>query len=359
MFKVCIISCGMIANSAHIPAYRQFSQDYDITAVSDINEAAARDTAKRHGIPNYYTDAEEMLSKEKPDIVSVCVPNCFHKEYTLMALNHGANVLCEKPLAFNLADGVEMFETAKRNGKLLTACQSMRFTPDRLAAKKYIDDGNMDEIYYGELARVRRRGIPTWGAFHINKISRGGAFVDIGVHMLDALVWLMGNPKIKSVVGKTMQNHKWEIGSLKSSGALTGEVHNQRKFDPEEMDVEDFACGTMNFENGAEVNFKVAWASNMPESSDIRLVSKKSGIDLPSGKIYFGEDGEKLLETKECPYDTPFFGHMYIADNLRKVLKGEEEPIIKPEETLNVSAILELFYKSAKLGREVYANEEF
>ena len=343
----------MITNSAHIPAYRQFPRDFEIAAVSDINEAAARDTAKRHGIERYYTNAEEMLEREKPDVVSVCVPNCFHKEYTLMALSHGANVLCEKPLAFTYADACEMFDMAERSGKLLMACQSMRFTPDRLAAKRFIDEGGMDEIYYGEIARVRRRGIPTWGTFHINKISCGGAIVDIGVHMLDALIWLMGNPKIKSVSGITMQNHKSEIGSLKGSGALTGEVHNKRLFDPEEMDVEDFACGMLSFENSAKVSFKVAWASNMPEASDIRLVSRRAGIDLPSGKVYFGEDGEKNLKTEECPYDTPFFGHMYIADNLRKVLRGEAEPIITPEETKNVAAVLELFYRSASLGREV------
>lgn len=354
MFKVCIISCGMIANSAHIPAYRQFSDDFEIVAVSDINPAAAQDTAKRHGIDRFYTDASEMLEKEKPDVVSVCVPNCFHKEYTLMALNAGANVLCEKPLAFTAADADEMFAAAKRNGKLLMACQSMRFTPDRLAAKKFIDDGNMDKIYYGELARVRRRGIPTWGTFHIKKISCGGAFVDIGVHMLDALVWLMGNPTISSVHGVTMQNHKTEIGSLTQSGALTGEVHNQRKFDPNEMDVEDFSCGMLNFENGARVNFKVAWATNMPEASDIRLVSRKAGVDLPSGIIYSGEDKQDTLKIEKCPYDTPFFGHMYLADNLRKVLKGEAEPIVTEAETKNVAAILELFYKSAESGREEY-----
>lgn len=357
MFKVCIISCGMITNSAHIPAYRSFPQDFEITAVSDINGQAAEDTAKRHGIPRYYTDAEEMLKKEKPDVVSVCVPNCFHKEYTLMALNSGANVLCEKPLAFTRSDAEEMFDAAKRNNKLLMACQSMRFTPDRLAAKKFIQEGNLDEIYYGELSRVRRRGIPTWGTFHMKKISCGGALVDIGVHMIDALVWLMGNVEIKSVRGTAKQNHKYEIGSLEKSGALTGNVHNSRHFDPDEMDVEDFASGVMTFKNGAEISFKVAWAANMPESSDIRLVSKKAGIDLPSGKIYSGEDTEDVLKLEACPYDTPFPGHIYLADNLRRVLKGESKPIVTPEETINVASVLELFYKSAETGKEAYLDE--
>lgn len=345
MFKVCIISCGMITNSAHIPAYRQFPEDFDIVGVCDVNEQAAKSTAERHGIPNYYTNAEKMLSDLKPDLVSVCVPNCFHKEYTLMALNYGANVLCEKPLAFTYEDAVEMYDCAKTNGKFLMACQSMRFTPDRLAAKKFIDDGGMDKIYYGEFSRIRRRGIPTWGTFHIKNMSCGGAFIDIGVHMLDSLVWLMGNPKVKSVQGTIMQNHKDELGSLLASGALTGEVHNQRKFDPNEMDVEDFSCGSITFDNGAFVSFKVAWATNIPEASDIRLVSKKAGLDIPSCKIYTGESDITNLDAEPLLYDSPFAGHIYIADNLRKVLKGDAEPIITPEETINVSKILGMFYK--------------
>lgn len=357
MFKVCIISCGMIANSAHIPAYRQFQEDYEIAAVCDINEQVARDTAERNGIANYYTDAEKMLKEQKPDVVSVCVPNNFHKHYTMLALQYGANVLCEKPMAFSYADAKEMFDFAKKQGKVLMACQSMRFTPDRLAAKKFIEEGGLEEIYYGEMARIRRRGIPTWGAFHIKKVSGGGAFVDIGVHMVDALVWLMGNPEVTSVTATTMQNHKYELGSLKGSGALTGEVHSKRAFDPEEMDVEDFSCGIISFENGAKISFKVAWAANMPEASDIRLVGKKAGIDLPACKVYFDENGESVISTEGLLYDSPFAGHIYLADNLRKVLKGEAAPFVLPEETINVSAILELFYRSAELGREVFIEE--
>lgn len=356
MFKVCIISCGMITNSAHIPAYKNFSQDFEITAVCDINEKAAKETAKRHGIAKYYTDAREMLSKEKPDLVSVCVPNCFHKEYTIMALEAGANVLCEKPLAFTKADAEEMFAAAEKNGRVLMACQSMRFTPDRLAAYEYTKE-NPNEIYYGELARIRRRGIPTWGTFHMKKISCGGAFVDIGVHMLDALVWLMGNPKVKSVYAQTMQNHKYEIGSLKGSGALTGKVDNIREFNPEEMDVEDFSCGMITFENGAKISFKVAWAANMPESSDITLVGKNYGMMLPQCEILMGENECVNLKTQPCPYDTSFAGHMYIVKNMAGVLKGEETPIVLPEETINVSAILEMFYTSAQEGREINVKE--
>ncbi len=354
MFKVCIISCGMRANEAHIPAYRMFSDDFEIVGVSDINEDAAKKTAAKNGISKYYINAEQMLYELKPDVVSVCVPNCFHKEYTIMALNYGANVLCEKPIAFTYKDAVDMFAAAKRNNKFLMACQSMRYTPDRLAAKKYIYENHINDFYYGEISRVRTRGIPTWGTFHIKKINGGGAFADIGVHMLDALVWLIGNPEIKSVSGVIMQNHKDEIGTLIESGALSGNVDIKRKFNPEEMDVEDFSCGILNFENGIRVNFKVAWAANMPEESSINLIGKSAGIYLPEGEIYLGKNKENLI-IPQLEYDSAFPGHVYLIDNIRKVLKGADTPAVKPEETVNISKIIEMFYKSAEKGEEVFS----
>ncbi len=95
----------------------------------------------------------------------------------------------------------------------------------------------------------------------------------------------------------------------------------------------------------------------MPEENDIRLIGKKAGLYLPSGKIFFGESGEESLKTEKLLYDSPFAGHIYLADNMRKVLKGEALPFVLPEETINVSAIIELFYKSAEEGREVFMEE--
>ncbi len=354
MFKVCIISCGMISNSAHIPAYRYFPEDFEIAAVCDVNEVSAKDTASRHGISKYYTDAEEMLRAERPDVVSVCVPNFLHKKMTMLALSYNCNVMCEKPAALNYADAVEMYDYAKEKGRHLIACQSMRFTPDRLAAKRLIDSGKMGEIYYGEFSRIRRRGIPYWGGFHIKEVSGGGAFVDIGIHMIDAMLWLMGNPELKTASVTMGRHHAQEIGSAKGSGALTGETHSQKVFNPDEMDVEDFAGGSLVFKNGARVNFTVAWAANMPETSDIRLVGQNCGVYLPECKIYSGENCiEELVKEDKLYADKTFPGHYYLMDNLRKVLKGEEEPIVKPEETINGAKIIEAIYKSAETKREV------
>lgn len=358
MYKVAIISCGMIANCAHIPAYRHLPNDFEIVGVCDVNENAASETAKRHNIPNWYTDAEVMLRELRPDVVSVCVPNALHRKYAEMALLSGANVLLEKPAALTYEDAVAMFELAKKQGKLLMACQSLRFSPDRLAAKRRIEEGALGDIYYAEFSRIRRRGIPTWGSFHIKELSGGGAFVDIGVHMIDSLLWLMGNPKVTSVYGCTQRKMSDKTGSLKESGALKEVVYTSKSYDPTAMDVEDFASGAIELENNARINFKVSWASNLKNEASISLCGDKAGILLPDGVLLSGSDTEEKLDIRPNKFEgEEFFGHFYLVENLLGVLNGTEIPCITPEETINVSAVLDCFYKSAALGRSVNINE--
>ena len=81
--------------------------------------------------------------------------------------------------------------------------QSTRFTSVPFAAKKLIDEGRLGEIYFGETYWLRRRGIPTWGQFHMKEHSGAGPLYDLGVHNLDLLFWLMGNPAVKTATGVT------------------------------------------------------------------------------------------------------------------------------------------------------------
>lgn len=365
--KIALISGGMIANAAHIPAYRNMQDYAEIVAVCDIYEPAAQTTAQRWEIPNYYTDAQEMLEKEKPDLVSICTPNISHKELTMLALNHGANVLCEKPLAVSYRDAREMFELAQSKGLKLVACQSTRFIPEHLDAHELVRKGYLGDLYFGEISRVRRRGTPTWGSFHRKDINGGGAFCDIGVHQLDAALWIMGNPKMASVSGikSNILTRKGEnlTVSLKEAGAPLGHFGTAKGYSPEEFETEEFAAGTIRFANNAILNFKVAWALNLPNSSSISVVGDKAGLILPEFRLIstmdrFQADIMPRRFNEERPYASKAFsGHWYLVENYIRVLLGEEELLILPEETLNVTAVIDAFYRSADLRREVRMEE--
>ena len=202
--KIGVIGLGM--GAAHIKGYMKHP-DAEVVAIAAKRDA--RTDALASTFPTFrgklYEDGLEMLAKEKLDIVSVAVPNFLHKELTIAALESGANVLCEKPMALNASDAREMADTAKKAGKLLGINFSYRFRPQSRAMKALVDEGLLGEIYYGRSVWLRRRGIPGMEAgtsqsgqgkwFFDKKLSGGGPLIDLGVHRLDLAMWLMGCPK--------------------------------------------------------------------------------------------------------------------------------------------------------------------
>ena len=356
--KVGVISCGMIARSAHIPAYLRFSDYYEIVAVCDINLAAAQKTAEEFNIPNFYGDAEEMLKAHKLDVVSVCSGNMSHYPLVMTALKYKANVICEKPLAFKASHAKEMFAYAKQQGVTLTACQTLRFMPERLAAKRLVDSGEVGEIYSCEYARVRSRGIPNWGKFHIKKFNGGGSYMDMGSHSIDSALWLIGNPNPVSVTARMHIVHAEDIVDPVKAGAFTGDSQvSNAGFKPEDMDVESFSSGCVTFDNGTIMLFKATWAANLKDENSISVAGKGLGFNTGTKEIYKGSTVLPLeVEPNEFG-DHPFFGHFYIIRNFARYLNGEEELMVKPEETINTAAIMEAGYISASENRTVMISE--
>ena len=358
VMRVAVIGTGMIANAAHIPAWKALPKDVEVVCVADIRAEAARETAQRYSIANVYTYPQKMLDELAPDIVSVCTPNVYHKEWTIAALKAGANVLCEKPLATSYDDAVEMFEVAKAQSRMLYPSQSMRFMNQFSAAKELVTEGRLGEIYYAEVNSIRRRGIPKWGFFHMKKHNAGGPVCDLGVHTIDAVLWIMGNPKVKAVSGMTYAKlgHLDEglVTSLAESGAPVG-VFTPRQYDYHEFDVEDFASGYIRLENSITLAMKTSWAVNMPDSFGLTVTGTEGGIQLPPLKLFTNQGRYQVeVEPKVLPdLNVPFSGHFGLTENLVKVLRGEAERVVKPEETLNVIRAIELLYRSSAEGREI------
>ena len=202
------------------------------------------------------------------------------------------------------------------------------------------------------------------------KENVGGAFCDLGVHMCDYLMYLSGNPKMVAVSGnavtKIVSKEKNIEFSNAESGAPTG-LFTPRKFDMREFDVEEFANGYIRLDNGMTVTFKISWALNLPNSNTVSICGDKGGLTI-------GDDGLKLMTTQGAyqtdviprvfpdPYSeySDFTGHIHEMDYILKVLNGEmtiEEYPIRKDEVMNVVSMIEAFYKSARLGREVTFQE--
>ncbi len=358
--RAAIIGAGMIANAGHIPAWKALSEDVDLVGIADQDQGRARGTAERHGIPHAFGDWREMLSRLEPDVVSVTTPNAYHKEPAIEALKAGAHVLCEKPIATRYGDAVLMYDTARMVGRVLMVGQSVRFSNETMAAREIAASGQLGEIYYAEASSMRRRGIPTWGVFHIKEHSGGGPIYDIGVHMLDRLLWIMGNPRavaVSSIISNQLTTSGEQlVTTLGASGAPLG-VYDPRPFDQCEFDVEDFAAAFIRLDGGAAVSCKVSWAANIPAEgfNDAIILGTKGGLRLRPLTLFGGLGRYQADTTPLVPPDpnVPFHGHWKETAHLLKVIRGEEELIVRPEEVLNVMRVLDALYRSAEQGREV------
>ncbi len=184
--KVCIIGAGFIA-AAHAAGYEAVPQA-ELCGIADIRAEAAKSLAAAYRC-RAYTDAREMLEKEKPDAVSVCVPTHLHREAVCLALEAGADVLCEKPLALTLADVTAMRDTAVRCGKQVMAAQVLRFWPEYALIREKVAGGTLGALRRLDAKRIAHSSRGEWFG---DPQKGGGALFDLMVHDLDFAVCLLG-----------------------------------------------------------------------------------------------------------------------------------------------------------------------
>ena len=339
--KIGVIGLGM--GKAHIRGYMSHPRA-DVTAIADPDAGRLEAVGNEFGIAKRYSSAEEMLGSEDLDVVSVATPNVYHKSLTILSMENGCHVLCEKPMAMNAAEAREMLDAAERYGKRLMINFSFRFTAQSEALKRQIEKGALGEIYFGRTVWHRRRGFPRFGGwFGIKELSGGGPLIDLGVHRLDLALWLMGYPKPVWVMAGT-------FGHLGRSAAAEQGVS---------FDVEDLAAGTIRFENGAVLQFEASWAAHIAEKElmETRLLGTKGGIvqrNLDEGyefeaHLYHSEGGDQYDVSLHPP-------RTQVPSAMNRFVESIVNDLPHPatgEQGYMVMQILDAIYKSAELGEPV------
>ncbi|MGE5548946.1 MAG: Gfo/Idh/MocA family protein [Bacteroidota bacterium] len=351
-----IIGCGGIAFGKHLPGLAKLQDQVEMAAFCDVIEEKAATAAKEFGAggAKVHTDYRKLLEDRSLDLVHICTPNRSHAEIAVAALESGKHVMCEKPMAKTAADARRMVEAAKRTGKKLSIAYQNRFRPDSQYLFRLCRRGDLGEIYFAKAHAVRRRAVPTWGVFLNEAEQGGGPLIDIGTHALDLTLWMMDNWQPRYVVGNTY--HK--LGPCKDAANAWG------PWDPAQFTVEDAAFGFITMQNGATIILESSWALNTLQEGEARttLCGTEGGADMQDGLRLNGESFGKLYTTypmlegkgvafyegnKENPGDEE-------AKAWIRCLSANGEPLVKPEEALAVTEILEGIYESAKTGKPVY-----
>ena len=348
-WRVALIGNGGICKGAHLNEYLN-DERLEVAAVCDIIEERAQ-FLKDNYFPNadVYTDYKELLKDETIDSVDICTPNYLHSIIAVAAFEAGKHVFCEKPDAINVEEVLKMDAAAKKAGKTLMVMRNNRHVEISKFAKKYIESGKMGEIYCGRCGWQRRRGIPGKGGWFTTKEqSGGGPLIDLGVHLIDLSIWLMGNPTPVSVSGNTFS--KFSDNDLSDSvNSDFGDKNAEGTFD-----VEDLAMGMIRFDNGAILQIEFSWASNIKaESRFVELRGTKAGLTWKDGKveIYTEEEGE-LVDIAPTKLEEKH-GHWKNLKHFYDVVIEGAEPDFVPQQGIDMIKILCAMYESAKQGKEI------
>lgn len=353
--KIGVIGCGGIANGKHLPALSQI-EEVEFAAFCDIIEKRAQKAKEEYGNVNskVFKDYEEMLASTKLDVVHVLTPNNTHKTISVAAMEAGNHVMCEKPMAKTSEEARQMIEASEKAGKKLTIGYQNRFRTDAQYLHEICQEGELGEIYSAKAHAIRRRAVPTWGVFLDEEAQGGGPLIDIGTHALDLTLWMMGNYKPKYVVGNTY--HK--LSETKNAANAWG------PWNPEDFTVEDSAFGFVVMENGATIYLESSWALNSLEVKEAKttLMGTKAGADMDDGLTINGED-HGLLYDKKIQLETggvDFYDEegddpaLLEAKSWIYAVNNNTEVVVKPEEALMVTEVLEAIYQSASTGAPVY-----
>jgi predicted dehydrogenase len=331
----------------HIDAYKK-AKDVELVAVADTNGAAAEQAAKTAGIPKSFSDPAELLRQADVEAVSVCVPNAFHAGITIDALRAGKHVLCEKPPAMNAKEAEAMAEAAKKARKVLMYAFVNRFQAESQGLKKFIEAGDLGEIYHCAAQATRRRGIPGLGGwFTTKKMSGGGPLIDIGVHILDLSLWLMGFPKPVSVSAACYMKfgHKKDYVYVSMWGT---------KVPGGTFDVEDYASALVRFDGGATLSLECSWAANIQSGAfSTQLLGDKGGalLEVGGGLKLFGEHRGNLVDM--APQFAKADRFLEEVNNFLAAARGDGQPLCTPEQGIIVQKIIDAIYKSSDAGKEV------
>lgn len=363
--RIGIIGAGMIGKE-HLRNYEKIS-GVEVVALCDTNEAELASVAQQFHIKDTCADFKQLLKRPDIDAVDVCLHVNFHAPVTIAALNAGKHVYCEKPLAGSYRDGKAMLDAAQANGRMLHIQLRFLYREDCRIAKRVIDSGALGEIYHMQTSELRRRGRPfvdTSGspAFVRQETAGGGALIDIGIYNIARILYLAGSPAVERVSGQVYQKLAMDEAKRQSSG----------------FDVEETGVGLVHFANHTTLSVFDSWAAHLHKPAHNCILGSQGGLLLspmhPETKDHTQIEPMQLftdlagLETNTtfCE-DTIGRGWrignpdnwMYASSQEHWVaaLMGKTELMPTAQLALDTLLIQEGIYRSARLGREVTAEE--
>ncbi|MDX1674822.1 MAG: Gfo/Idh/MocA family oxidoreductase [Longimicrobiales bacterium] len=328
--RIGVLGTGAIAQIVHLPLLKALPIA-DVQALCDIDEAKAGSIAKRLEIPHVFDEPEALFASDTVDAVVICSPSYLHHSQAIAALEAGLHVLVERPLAIDPKGAEQAIAAAEAADRVLLVAYNNRFRPDTRGVKSFVESGELGDVFSVHGTWFNRKVRPkrlTWR--HREETAGGGAFMDLGLQVLDLCMWMLDYPAVERV---------------------TAHMHPG-----EGIEVEDAASVLLALESGATVSIQVTW--NLHGERDrhhIRIFGTSGSASTHPLSVYKEVEHGMLDATPQITTGTE---NAYTA-SYRQELRNFVNAALGasawelPREQVELMRVVSRVYESGKKGKEL------
>ena len=324
-----IVGTGEIAQVYHLPILSEMD-NVKLIALYDKNQSKARILAEKYDIPYVTSSLDELLNIDFIDAVDICTSTDAHCDTAIASIESGKSVFIEKPIARNALEAKKIDDKAKQHNVDVMVGMNQRFRRDAIMLKNFINHDELGDIYYIKAGWNQRSRGQSWIAK--KDISGGGVIIDLGLSIIDSLLWFSDFSEVSSVMASTY-NHLTKT-------------------------VEDIALATLRFANGTVATMEVSWAL-FESNTDFycNVLGNKGRAKINPIQLYKSDGyiykpvSPAMMPNKVEMHKKSFEG---VLKHFVNVVSGYSTVISTADEAYKVMSIAEAMYESASQGKEIF-----
>lgn len=330
-----VVGLGTLAIEQILPAFGAAKHSRPVALVSG-NRNKALNVARQYGIRQDavydYGNYDRLADNPEAQAIYIALPNSMHAEYTIRGAQAGKHILCEKPMAMNVAECERMIDACKKAGRKLMIAYRSQYEPMDRAIVRMVRDKRFGDIMEFVSGNSRHVGDPNqWRVKRA--LAGGGPLPDMGVYCINAARFLTGEEPVEVI----------------------GDVYSTPG-DPRFTEVEESAHFILRFQNGMRASCVTSFAAH--RSHFFELVGSTGWAEMNPAYAYNGlrlrigamVDGLGMIEE---PQIEPANQFTLEIDHMSRCIQRDVEPLTRGEEGMQDQRIIEAIYESARTGRPV------
>jgi predicted dehydrogenase len=327
--KIGVIGLGGVAQLVHLPNLNKLP-NVELSAVSEVNRNRLHIISDKFKIEQRYTNYQDLLEKSDVDAVIISTPTNTHKEIAIDCLQAGKDVLVEKPLARTYLEAKQVADIAKKTKRKLMVGMNLRFRPDSMLLRSMITASEIGDPFYVKCGWIRQQSSSEkW--FTKKEESGGGVIIDLGIHLLDLVLWLLGYPEVTSVATTNFSHHT--------------------------KNVEDTSISCIKCKGSAVINLEVSWSLPVEKNHFFFDVFGTKGSFSSNPFRLFKRIENDYINLTPTQIDNPSIllkkSYLNELKSFLGAIKGLNPVISSGEEAVHRMKVVEAMYESANKKHEI------